>query len=218
MENRKAVSVPSPIILPPPPPRFRRFRRNILPTPWVSLLSTLLITIGDRHTISPPPVDGQPHATGPLLRSWLPRLQRNRFPCRRLRLRTAPARRRPRPAPPPIPRVETTPQPTLLEAPPPPVPASSPPAPSPRFQWTFRNVRGAIWYGIKTAVSTLFGIASLIFLLAVVAAIPGANFYALGYLLEVEGRVARSGRFRDAFPLLDLAPKLGAIALGICCG
>jgi hypothetical protein len=89
------------------------------------------------------------------------------------------------------------------------------PAPSPKFHWTFRNVRGAIWFGIKTAVSTLFGIASLILMLAVVAAVPGANFYALGYLLEVEGRVARSGRFRDAFPLLNLAPKLGTIALGI---
>lgn len=65
------------------------------------------------------------------------------------------------------------------------------------------------------AIQGLFGIVSLIFLLAIVAAIPIVNFLALGYLLEVEGRVARSGRLRDAFPLIDLAPRLGSIALGL---
>ncbi|MEX2286137.1 MAG: DUF4013 domain-containing protein [Planctomycetaceae bacterium] len=60
-----------------------------------------------------------------------------------------------------------------------------------------------------------FAILSLILLLAVIAAIPIVNFVALGYLLEVEGRVARSGRFRDAFPLLEIAPRLGAIVLGV---
>ncbi len=93
------------------------------------------------------------------------------------------------------------------------VPAPQPVAP--RRPWTVRRVLGAIWWGIATAISTLFGIASLIVMLAVIAAVPGPNFYVLGYLLEVEGRVARSGRFRDAFPLLHLAPKLGSIALGI---
>jgi hypothetical protein len=60
-----------------------------------------------------------------------------------------------------------------------------------------------------------FGIASLVLLLAVVAAIPVVNFLALGYLLEAEGRVARSGKIRDAFPLLGLAPRIGSMALGI---
>jgi hypothetical protein len=64
-------------------------------------------------------------------------------------------------------------------------------------------------------IRSLFGIASLILLLAVVAAIPIVNFLALGYLLEVEGRLARSGKLREAFPLIDLAPRLGSIALGI---
>lgn len=62
---------------------------------------------------------------------------------------------------------------------------------------------------------SLFGIASLILLLAVIAAIPIVNFLALGYLLDVEGRVARSGRLRDAFPLIELAPRLGSIVLGL---
>lgn len=68
---------------------------------------------------------------------------------------------------------------------------------------------------VTWVVRSLFGIASLILLLAVVAAIPGLNFLALGYLLEIEGRVARSGRLRDAYPLIDLAPRLGSIALGV---
>lgn len=68
---------------------------------------------------------------------------------------------------------------------------------------------------IGWTLRSLFGIASLILLLAVIAAIPIVNFLALGYLLEVEGRVARSGRLRDAFPLVDLAPRLGSIVLGL---
>src|SRR6185436_8240844 len=64
-------------------------------------------------------------------------------------------------------------------------------------------------------IRSLFGIASLILLLALIAAIPIVNFVALGYLLEVEGRLARTGRLRDAFPLIDLAPRLGSIALGL---
>ncbi|MSR56227.1 MAG: hypothetical protein EXS05_00950 [Planctomycetaceae bacterium] len=68
---------------------------------------------------------------------------------------------------------------------------------------------------IGWSLRSLFGIASLILLLAVIAAIPIVNFLALGYLLEVEGRVARSGRLRDAFPLVGLAPRLGSIFLGL---
>lgn len=59
-----------------------------------------------------------------------------------------------------------------------------------------------------------FGIVSLIMLLALLAAIPIVNVLVLGYLLEVEGRVARSGRLRQAFPLLGRAPQLGAMVLG----
>lgn len=60
-----------------------------------------------------------------------------------------------------------------------------------------------------------FGLASLIVLLAVLAAIPIVNFLALGYLLEVEGRLGRTGKLRAAFPLLGIAPRLGSIALGV---
>ncbi|MEK6260339.1 MAG: DUF4013 domain-containing protein [Planctomycetota bacterium] len=62
-----------------------------------------------------------------------------------------------------------------------------------------------------------FGVVSLFALLAFLAAIPIANFLALGYLLDAEGRVARTGKLRYAMPLLPLAPKLGGIALGTWC-
>jgi len=80
-----------------------------------------------------------------------------------------------------------------------------------RIRRAFSAVFGFIFWLIKS----LFGIASLILLLAVIAAIPIVNLLALGYLLEVEGRLARSGKLRDAFPLIGVAPRLGSIALGI---
>ena len=64
------------------------------------------------------------------------------------------------------------------------------------------------------AVLTAVGTASLALLLAVVAAVPLLNFYALGVLLDAEGRVARSGRPRDAFRLWGVAPRVGGAVLG----
>lgn len=64
-------------------------------------------------------------------------------------------------------------------------------------------------------VRALFGIVSLIVLLAILAVIPLVNFLVLGYLLEAEGRLARTGKLRGAVPLLSIAPRLGAIALGV---
>lgn len=68
---------------------------------------------------------------------------------------------------------------------------------------------------IAWLVRAVFGIASLALMLALLAAIPVVNFVTLGYLLEAEGRVARSGRLRTAFPLIGVAPRIGAIALGL---
>lgn len=82
--------------------------------------------------------------------------------------------------------------------------------PAPRLSW-FRRFTGFVAW----CFASLFGIASLIVLLAVIAAVPIVNFLALGYLLEVEGRLARTGKLRDAFPLIDLAPRLGSIVLGV---
>lgn len=95
---------------------------------------------------------------------------------------------------------------------PPMIPEGARIAPSGRlgpFPGLRHPLRSLVWL-----VRLLFGLASLVLLLAVIAAVPIVNFLALGYLLEAEGRVGRSGRFRDGFPLLDLAPRLGMIALG----
>jgi hypothetical protein len=71
-------------------------------------------------------------------------------------------------------------------------------------------IRCTVWL-----VRAVFGLGSLVLLLAVLAAIPIVNVVALGYLLEVEGRVARTGKIKSGFLLLDVAPRLGAIALGV---
>ena len=65
------------------------------------------------------------------------------------------------------------------------------------------------------AIRAAFGIVSLIVLLALLAAIPLINFVVLGYLLDAEGRLARTGKLRGAIPLLTIAPRLGSIALGV---
>jgi hypothetical protein len=75
-----------------------------------------------------------------------------------------------------------------------------------------------VWHPFRFtgwAVSTVFGIVTMVLALAILAAIPIVNFIALGYLIDVEGRVARSGKFRDAFPLLPLAPRIGSLVIGI---
>ena len=59
------------------------------------------------------------------------------------------------------------------------------------------------------------GLASLVAILAILAAIPILNFLALGYMLEAEGRVVRSGRFRDGMPFAGALPRLGSVALGV---
>lgn len=75
-----------------------------------------------------------------------------------------------------------------------------------------------LWHPIRFtgwAIAMSFGIVTLVLALAVMAAIPIVNFIALGYLLDIEGEVARSGKFRKAFPLLPFAPRIGSIVIGI---
>lgn len=59
----------------------------------------------------------------------------------------------------------------------------------------------------------VFGMAALIFGLAVLASIPILNFLTLGYMLEVSGRIARSGKFRAGFVGNRKASVLGAAAI-----
>lgn len=64
-------------------------------------------------------------------------------------------------------------------------------------------------------IKAAFGLASLVLFLAVLAAIPIINLFVLGYLLDVQGRIARTGRLTKALPLLDLAPRFGSIVVGL---
>jgi len=64
-------------------------------------------------------------------------------------------------------------------------------------------------------IQGLFGLASLLFFLAVLAAIPVVNILALGYLLDAEGRVARTGKITQGFPLFPQAKRLGGIMIGV---
>lgn len=58
------------------------------------------------------------------------------------------------------------------------------------------------------------GSAALVMFVAILAAIPVINVLALGWMLDAEARVARSGRLRDGFPWLGVVPRLGAATLG----
>lgn len=73
------------------------------------------------------------------------------------------------------------------------------------FRW-FDHARSLFDYGV--------GLVSLIFCIAVVANIPVLQFLSFGYLLEVSGRLARGGKFRDSFVGLSKATKIGGLLLG----
>jgi hypothetical protein len=76
------------------------------------------------------------------------------------------------------------------------------------------NIIARIAGGIYSVAGWLFGVFSLIVGLAILAAIPVIQFLALGYLLEVGGRVARTGRLRDGFIGVRKAARVGSIVLG----
>lgn len=59
-----------------------------------------------------------------------------------------------------------------------------------------------------------FGAVSLLLMLAILAAIPIVNLFVAGYLIDVQGRLAREGKFGHALPLIHLAPRFGSIVFG----
>lgn len=67
---------------------------------------------------------------------------------------------------------------------------------------------------VGSTAEWLFGVVAMILILAVLATIPIAQMLSLGYLLEVAGRVARSGRLRDGFIGIRKAARIGGIVLG----
>lgn len=79
---------------------------------------------------------------------------------------------------------------------------------------TLGGMLRAIAASIGSACGWVFGVLSLVIVLAVVAVVPVLQLISLGYLLEVAGSVMRSGRLRDGFPGVRPAARLGGIALG----
>lgn len=68
---------------------------------------------------------------------------------------------------------------------------------------------------VMDLVTVSFGFVTLVAVLAVVASIPVVQLVSLGYLLEAEGRVARTGRIWGALPGLRTLARLGGAALGL---
>lgn len=71
-----------------------------------------------------------------------------------------------------------------------------------------------LWHPIKAVfwlIHVAFGTAAIVLVLSILAAIPALNLLVLGYMLDAQRRVALTGRLRDGFPLLQLAPRLGVI-------
>ncbi len=69
-------------------------------------------------------------------------------------------------------------------------------------------------FAVASALEWLFGAVSLIVGLAVLATIPILQILSLGYLLEVPGRIARTGRFASGFVGVRKAARVGGIVLG----
>jgi hypothetical protein len=67
---------------------------------------------------------------------------------------------------------------------------------------------------IVSTTDWLFGVAALIVGLSFLATYPLLQMLSLGYLLEVSGRIYRTGRLRDGFIGVRKAARLGSIAFG----
>ncbi|QDU98389.1 hypothetical protein [Lignipirellula cremea] len=63
-------------------------------------------------------------------------------------------------------------------------------------------------------IEWFFGVACMIFALAMATTVPLFQFLSLGYLLEASGRVARSGDLRAGFIGVRQAARVGSMALG----
>lgn len=83
-----------------------------------------------------------------------------------------------------------------------------------RRHWLVRGL-ATTWRISCRVAHWLFGLASLIVILSILASYPLVQFLSLGYLLESSGRIAKTGRIRDAFIGIPVAARMGSIAFGI---
>lgn len=69
--------------------------------------------------------------------------------------------------------------------------------------------------GLVSALDWIFGLLAIAGGLALLSVIPVLNFLSLGYLLEVSGRVARTGKLRSGFVGIRKASRIGSALIGI---
>lgn len=94
---------------------------------------------------------------------------------------------------------------------------SEPPLPTP-VESAATPMKQGLFQRLASAGDWIFGFAALLALLALLAAcsvIPLLNFLSLGYLLNVSGTIARTGRIRDGFIGVRKASVIGSIAAGV---
>ncbi len=77
------------------------------------------------------------------------------------------------------------------------------------------GVIAVAWTMVSATLEWIFGTLTLIVGLAVLATIPILQLLSLGYLLEVSGRVARTGSLRAGFVGVRRAARLGRIGVGV---
>src|SRR5437016_3386675 len=70
------------------------------------------------------------------------------------------------------------------------------------------------WNRVASGFEWMFGLWSMFLWLAVLDTSLIVSFLVLCYLLEVSGRISRSGRLRDGFIGIRTMARLGGIALG----
>jgi hypothetical protein len=78
-----------------------------------------------------------------------------------------------------------------------------------------RSTRRHPFQAVVWLIEAIVGVVCLVTLLVLAATIPVINLITLGYIMEVQGRVARTGRLRDALPLLPAARCIGLMAMWI---
>jgi hypothetical protein len=84
----------------------------------------------------------------------------------------------------------------------------------PRRRITVGGLIRGTWRGVSSATEWLFGFASLVLGLSILAALPIAQYLSLGYFLESSARVARSGRLRDGLIGVRRAARVGGLITG----
>jgi len=91
---------------------------------------------------------------------------------------------------------------------------SPPEAPPATAQPPQKNIFWRMAAGLMSAWEWCFGALSMIVILAFLATVPILNLMSLGYLLEVSGRIARTGKFTAGFVGIRKAARIGSIVAG----